>query len=133
MLPYGLARIAAIRQSPAAADEAGPERVAAVPVIPSRPWTRAMPKFTFNIVDDEQQLRDEEGMDLPDLEAARSEAQESARGRLADALRAHKDVNGRRIEIANAQGDVIAAQSAGHAALRFAAAAVLRFHPVFRE
>jgi hypothetical protein len=110
MLAYSLAQIAAIRQSPVAADAAGPERVAAVPVISSRPWTRAMPKFTVNIVDDEQQLRDEEGLDFPDLEAARSEAQESARERLGDALRAHKDVNGRRIEIANEQDDVIAAR-----------------------
>jgi hypothetical protein len=69
----------------------------------------AMPKFFFNIVDDACLIEDHEGMELPDLEAARNEARESARELLADALRAHKDVDGRRIEIANARGDVIAA------------------------
>jgi hypothetical protein len=68
-----------------------------------------MPKFYFNIVDDECLVKDHEGMELPDLESARNEAKESARELLADALRAHREVNGRRIEIANERGDVIAA------------------------
>lgn len=68
-----------------------------------------MPKFFFNIVDDKSRVPDHEGMELPDLDAARNEAQESARELLADALRAHKDVDGRRIEIGNENGDVITA------------------------
>ena len=68
-----------------------------------------MPKFFFNIVDDQSRVPDHEGMELPDLDAARKEADASARELLVDALRAHKEVDGRRIEIANENGEVITA------------------------
>jgi hypothetical protein len=67
----------------------------------------AMPRYYFNIHDDAGVIRDEEGMELPDLAAARTEAQEGARELLADALRAHKDVNGKRMEITDADGTVL--------------------------
>ena len=66
-----------------------------------------MPKFHFNIRDDRGLMPDDEGMELGDLEAARNEALESARELLADAIRAHKDVDNMQIEIANEDGEVI--------------------------
>ena len=66
-----------------------------------------MPKFHFNIHDDDGLIPDEEGLELPDLEAARFEATESAREMIADAVRMHKELDGRRIEIADGSGTVI--------------------------
>jgi hypothetical protein len=66
-----------------------------------------MPKFHFNIRDDQGLIPDEEGMELPDLAAARTEASEGAREILADALRFHREVDGKRIEIADERGEVI--------------------------
>jgi hypothetical protein len=68
-----------------------------------------MPIFYFNIRDDQDLICDEEGMELPNLDAAREEAQEGARQLLLDALRAHREVNGKKIEIANESGFVIEA------------------------
>jgi hypothetical protein len=66
-----------------------------------------MPKFYFHIRDDAGLIPDEEGMELPDIDAARKEAETGAREILADALRAHKEVDGKRIEIANQSGEVL--------------------------
>jgi hypothetical protein len=67
-----------------------------------------MPKFYFHIRDDAGVIPDEEGMELPDLGAARKEAEEGAREILANALMAHKEVDGKKIEIANQSGEVLA-------------------------
>lgn len=66
-----------------------------------------MPKFYFHIRDDAGPIADNEGMEFADLKAARKEAEESARELLADALRTHKEVDGKRIEIADAGGSVL--------------------------
>jgi hypothetical protein len=52
-------------------------------------------------------IPDQEGTELPTVEAAHEEAEASAREFLADALRRHSEVNGKRIEIADANGSVI--------------------------
>jgi hypothetical protein len=46
-------------------------------------------------------------MEFPDINAARKEAEEGAREILADALRAHKEVDGKRIEIVNQSGEML--------------------------
>jgi hypothetical protein len=66
-----------------------------------------MPKFYFHIRDDAGLIAGNEGMEFADLKAARKEAEESARELLADALRTHKEVDGKRIEIADAGGSVL--------------------------
>ena len=66
-----------------------------------------MPKFHFHIRDASGVALDEDGMELPNLDAAREEAQEAARQILADALKSHKEVDGRKIEIAEEDGAVI--------------------------
>jgi hypothetical protein len=75
--------------------------------IPENGTGCAMPKFHFHIRDASGVVLDEDGMELPDLAAAREEAQEAARQLLADAIRAHKEVDGKKIEIAKDDGPVI--------------------------
>ena len=66
-----------------------------------------MPKFHFNIRDHRGLIPDIEGMELPDIAAARQEAEEGAREILAEALRYHEEIDGKRIEIVSETGDVI--------------------------
>jgi hypothetical protein len=66
-----------------------------------------MPTFYFDIRDTQNLYKDEEGMELPDLNAARREAEEGAREMLADALKGHKVVDGKRIEIADENRSVL--------------------------
>ena len=58
-----------------------------------------MPLFYFNIRVQGAVFRDEEGMAFPNLEAARKEASLGARAMLADALRAHREMDSKSIEI----------------------------------
>jgi hypothetical protein len=67
-----------------------------------------MPMFFFHIRDSSDLIEDPEGTDLPNLEAARADALVSARMMLADLLRAGKAVDGRRIEITDTTGQVLA-------------------------
>jgi hypothetical protein len=67
-----------------------------------------MPRYYFNIYDHGRLIVDEEGTDLPDVAAARKEAEEGARELLADALRAHTEINGKSMEILDASGNLIA-------------------------
>ncbi len=66
-----------------------------------------MPRYFFNIRDDSRSFLDREGMDLPNLEAAKHEADASAREILIDAIETHREVDHRRIEVADETGAVV--------------------------
>jgi hypothetical protein len=66
-----------------------------------------MPVYYLNIREHEQIAADQEGIDLPDLEAAKAEAQASAREILADALKSNTKVDGKVIEIADETGTIV--------------------------
>ncbi len=68
-----------------------------------------MTRFFFHVRDDGGDLsRDDEGQELPDLEAAEREARNSNREMLGDELLHGAQVAARQIEIANEKGDVLA-------------------------
>jgi len=66
-----------------------------------------MPQFYFHIRDEDGLTRDAEGQDLPDLEAARREAVNTAREILSEKLLHGGSLNHRIIEIADATGDMV--------------------------
>lgn len=66
-----------------------------------------MPSYFFHICDPAGSLRDEEGIVLPDVDAARTEAVQSARDILAETVRAGEVVDGRRFEVADETGQVL--------------------------
>jgi hypothetical protein len=66
-----------------------------------------MPRFYLNVVDHGETLRDDEGIDLPDIEAARHEAREAIREILADAIRANQEISTVKIEITDGAGSVL--------------------------
>ena len=63
-----------------------------------------MPRFYFNIREGNRLTRDEEGLDLPGLDAAQREAEMSGREILADMLRDGTPLDGQAVEITNEQG-----------------------------
>lgn len=67
-----------------------------------------MQTFYFHVRDGDALIEDPDGSDLPDLEAARAEALLAAREAVAEALRAGRAVDGRRFEIADDAGRVLA-------------------------
>ena len=67
-----------------------------------------MPLFYLHIRDAEELVEDTEGIDLPDLDAARSEAVRGARDIIASAVRAGGLLDGQRIEITDAEGRLLA-------------------------
>jgi hypothetical protein len=69
--------------------------------------TNAMPQFYFHIRDANGLTRDLEGQELPDLETARHEAVSAAREILGEKLLHGGSLNGRTIEIANQDGQVV--------------------------
>jgi hypothetical protein len=71
-------------------------------------WRTAMPRFYFDILDDEGTIPDYEGNECPNLGAARQEAEASARDLLTDDIRAHREVDNRRVEVSDACGRVVA-------------------------
>jgi hypothetical protein len=66
-----------------------------------------VPRYYFNIREGSELIRDEEGTELPDPEAAHAEALASARDLAMDEIRRHNRVDGRKIEIVSEFGDVI--------------------------
>ncbi len=50
-----------------------------------------MGQFCFHIKDGEELIPDEDGLDLPDVDVAKTEALHCARDMLADAIKAGKD------------------------------------------
>ena len=67
-----------------------------------------MPRYFFHIRDGENIIPDEEGLELPDNEAAGVEARRSAVEMLADAQRDSTDISHQVIEVTTADGVVIA-------------------------
>jgi hypothetical protein len=66
-----------------------------------------MPRYFFNIRSADGVLRDPDGTELPDLDAARVEAEHSARDLLANILRQGGELNGQVFEIADDRGKVL--------------------------
>lgn len=67
-----------------------------------------MPRFYLHIRDGNELIEDDNGVDLPDENAAREEALASAREILADLIRAGKLLDGQQFEIVNEVGQMIA-------------------------
>ena len=67
-----------------------------------------MPHYYFHIRSSTGLIRDPEGAELPDLEAALLEAKRSARELLADLLKADAVLDGQVFEISDADGLVLA-------------------------
>jgi hypothetical protein len=68
---------------------------------------RLMTKFFFHTRDGDHYTKDEEGTDLPDLEAAHDEAVLAAREMMAEMLITGKLVDGQQFEIATEDGTVV--------------------------
>ena len=67
-----------------------------------------MPRYFFHVRDEDGDIsRDEEGQDLPDLEAARTEAVSTNREMLGERLLHGGSLNHRQIEIADAGGKIL--------------------------
>ena len=66
-----------------------------------------MPRFFFNISTRTTIIRDEEGTELADLDAARCEAINDARGMMSTAILEGRDISHRHIEICDAVGTVL--------------------------
>ena len=66
-----------------------------------------MPRFYFNIREGKRLTRDEEGIDLPGLDAATREAEMSGREILADMLRDGTPLDGQAMEISSEEGRVL--------------------------
>ena len=66
-----------------------------------------MPRIYFNIREGNRLTRDEEGLDLPGLEAAQRETDLSGREILADMLRDGTPLDGQAVEITNEEGMVL--------------------------
>jgi hypothetical protein len=63
--------------------------------------TQAMPLYYLHLRSRDGFVRDIEGSDLPDLEAAKSEARDGIRGLVADALFAGTEIRLQSVEITN--------------------------------
>jgi hypothetical protein len=67
-----------------------------------------MNTFYFHVRDGDMLFVDPDGSDLPDLEAARAEALSAVREAIVEALRTGRAVDGRRFEITDEAGCVLA-------------------------
>ena len=65
-----------------------------------------MPLFFLHIDDGTQRIEDEEGSELPSVEAAREEALGSARQLWAAAILKQQDIGARRFVIVSGNGDI---------------------------
>ena len=66
-----------------------------------------MPRYFFHIRTANALIRDHDGSDLPDLDAARHEAGESARHLLAELLRNGQVLDGQVFEISDESGKIL--------------------------
>jgi hypothetical protein len=66
-----------------------------------------VPKFYFNLRDDQCLISDEEGLELPDAAAARMEAEEGGREIVAEAIKDHKLIDDRKIEVVSEGGEIL--------------------------
>jgi hypothetical protein len=69
--------------------------------------TSRMPRYYFHIRDGDTVIRDDEGTELPDFEAAQFEARMCARELIVECLRSGQEINGRKIEIADEGGAIL--------------------------
>ncbi|MBX9930910.1 MAG: hypothetical protein K2Y56_05145 [Methylobacterium sp.] len=67
-----------------------------------------MPRYYLHIRDGERTIPDEEGYDLPDLDAAKAEAVEGARTVLSEKLKIGELLDGQRIDIMDEAGSLLA-------------------------
>jgi hypothetical protein len=67
-----------------------------------------MPKFYFHIRRDEEFMTDAEGVDLPDVEAARREGLLAAREMLAEMILHNEVVDGQEFQITDEWGVIVA-------------------------
>jgi hypothetical protein len=66
-----------------------------------------MPRYFFHIRGSDGLIRDPDGSDLPDLNAARIEAEKAARDLLANLLRAGEALDGQVFEISDEHGQLL--------------------------
>lgn len=66
-----------------------------------------MPRYFFNVRSDERFVSDAEGGEYPNVEAAKVEAEKSAREMLADALIKGEEVDGNTFEVIDDAGALI--------------------------
>jgi hypothetical protein len=67
-----------------------------------------MPRYYFHIREGQDLVRDEEGTEASDLEAAKSEARDSARDLAIDGIRNKRPLEGRLVEVADGEGKTLA-------------------------
>ncbi len=67
-----------------------------------------MPRFYFHVRDGDRLTRDADGADLPSLDTARAKAAAAVREAASRLLRPGQDLSGRRFEIADESGRVLA-------------------------
>ena len=67
-----------------------------------------MPRYYFHIRSSAGLILDPEGTEMPDLDAALTEAERSARELLADLLKSGSVLDGQMFEISDADGTVLA-------------------------
>lgn len=66
-----------------------------------------MPRFFFHVRSPDDFVRDEEGVDLPDLDRAKFEAREGAKGLLAEAIEGDRVLDHQRFEVADETGLIL--------------------------
>ena len=71
-------------------------------------WQASMPAFYFHVRDGDRLTPDPDGADLPGLDAALAKAAEAIREAASRPLRPGQDLSGRRFEIADESGRVLA-------------------------
>jgi hypothetical protein len=74
-----------------------------------------MPHFFFHVRDRDDLTKDVEGVDLPDLEAARAEARASARDMLAERIDSDGTLGNQQFEICDDAGQLLATVPFGDA------------------
>ena len=67
-----------------------------------------MPRYFFNIVDDDRTIVDSQGVELADLDEVRQEAVTSARELMSESVLRGQTANGRRFVVTDEAGMVIA-------------------------
>jgi hypothetical protein len=67
-----------------------------------------MAMYFFNVIAGSVTISDEEGTDLPSIDAAMEEAAKDARALMSDAVLLGRDISRRSISICNEQGEVLA-------------------------
>jgi hypothetical protein len=66
-----------------------------------------MPRYFFHIKDEAETIRDEDGIELHDLDEVRKLATESAREMMSEAVREGHEPSGREFVITDEQGRVV--------------------------